>query len=123
MKVRAAFPNLVLKNDEVKVESSLTTSDPKDSVKKGSRRKTFKIKLESGKTYQIDMKSSEVLCFLRLEVWGGKSLPDESKNFLTDAQIKFQCKQDDNYCIVATTQDSLIDESKVPLEPRPRESG
>jgi hypothetical protein len=95
---------LAFKDGEVKVEAELTGTDPKDIIRQSSMCKVYAIKLVKGKSYQIDMMSKQVDCFLRLEDPRGQQADqDDDSGGAFDARISFNCMEDGVYRIVATT--------------------
>src|SRR5438067_1769606 len=95
--------SIKLKDGMAKVETALKTDDDKDKVQK-QQCKIFAIKLMKGKSYQIDMQSKEVDSFLRLENAVGKELAkDDDSGEGRDARVQFNCPEDGEYRIIATT--------------------
>jgi hypothetical protein len=87
-----------------RVEAKLTAMDPMDAVQTHSPCKAYAIKLAKGKTYQIDMASKDVDSFLRLEDATGMELAkDDDSGGGRDARIQFECREDGEYRILATT--------------------
>lgn len=89
------------KNDE------LTAGDERDAniFATDMPRKVYKLKLTAGKTYQIDMKSTDVDSILRLEDSDGKELAfnDDAPGELTlDSRIVHKADKTGEYRIVAT---------------------
>lgn len=82
----------------------LTEKDPKDRVQAQSHRKVFTIKLLAGKHYFIDMQSSDLDPYLRLEDAAGKTLlyDDDSGGDL-NARIDYIPSADTEYRIIATS--------------------
>jgi hypothetical protein len=86
------------------IESELTTKDVRDRNRNGSYAKIYPIKLEAGKTYQIDMKSRELDSYLRLEDPSGKQVAkDDDSGGNLDARIVYKAEKDGEYKIIATT--------------------
>jgi hypothetical protein len=85
------------------VNDRLTQNDLKDRHRNVPS-KTYTVKLQAGKTYQIDMASKEVDSYLRLEDAGGLRLAenDDFGNGL-DSRIVFPCPRDGDYRVVAMT--------------------
>jgi hypothetical protein len=95
---------LKLKDGKVKVEASLASTDPTDAVQTHSVCKTYTIRLAKAKAYQIDMMSKDVDSFLRLEDAAGKELAkDDDGGGGRDARIQFECHENGEYRIIATT--------------------
>lgn len=86
------------------LEQELTNTDPKDTARQGSYAKVFLVKLVKGKTYTIDMESTELDSYLRLEDSnGGQLAEDDDSGGGLNARILFTSAVDDTYRIVATT--------------------
>jgi len=95
---------LDLKDGMAKVDAKLTETDATDAVRTHSFCKTYAIKLAKGKSYQIDMMSKDVDSFLRLEDATGKELAkDDDSGDGRNARIQFECPEDGEYRIFATT--------------------
>jgi hypothetical protein len=95
---------LNLQDGMAKVDDKLTSADATDAVQTHSAAKTYSIKLSKGKTYLIDMISKEVDPFLRLEDSTGKELAkDDDGGGGRNARIQFECPEDGEYRIFATT--------------------
>jgi hypothetical protein len=96
----AAGPVVFRKDDQ------LTNADPKDK-NRNVPSKVYTVKLQAGKTYQIDMASKEVDSFLRLEDASGVQLAEnddfQPPNISLDSRIVFICARDGEYRITATT--------------------
>jgi hypothetical protein len=86
------------KNDQ------LTYTDPFDKVRKRSKAKTYTVRLTAGKTYQIDMTSSFIDSYLRLENPAGPEVAeDDDSGGNLNARIIYACTQTGAYRIIATT--------------------
>jgi len=82
----------------------LTEEDKKDTVIRAAFAKVHSIKLEAGKTYRIDMKSTEVDSLLRLENADGRQVAaDDDGGGYPNARIIHKPAQDGKYRIIATT--------------------
>jgi hypothetical protein len=100
----AAAAELNLKDGRAKVEAKLTVKDATDAVQSRSVCKTYAIKMAKGKSYQIDMMSKDIDSFLRLEDSAGKELAkDDDGGDGRNARIHFECREDGEYRIFATT--------------------
>jgi hypothetical protein len=96
--------SLDLKDGMAKVEAKLTGMDAMDAVQTNSVCKIYAIKLAKGKSYQIDMLSKDVDSYLRLENPAGKELAmDDDSGEGRNARIQFECPEDGEYRIIATT--------------------
>jgi thiol-disulfide isomerase/thioredoxin len=85
----------VLKEDDAK-DTKLTTSP---STK-------YPIKLTAGKTYRIDLKSTDFDSFLRLEDSTGKEVAfDDDGGGFPDAQINYKAPKTGDYTIIVTSYD------------------
>jgi hypothetical protein len=101
---RVAAPKLELQDGSAEIESKLAPTDTRDRVRKASVCKLFSIQMSAGKTYQIDMISSAVDSFLRLENSAGKELArDDDGGGFPNARIVYECTGDGAYRIIATT--------------------
>jgi hypothetical protein len=95
---------LTLKGGQVKVEDKLANTDVADAVQTRSVSKIYAVKLIKGKQYQIDMTSKDIDSFLRLEDATGKELAkDDDSGGGQDARIIFECPEDGEYRLIATT--------------------
>jgi hypothetical protein len=105
--VHAQKKVLELKDGKVDIDASLAADDPSDAVRKQHKYKVFLIGFKKGETYQIDMRSKSIDCFLRLEDANGKQLAkdDDSGGGANnvDARIVFDCPADGKYRIICTT--------------------
>lgn len=85
------------------MKGKLADSDPKDASRKESYCKIYTIKLEAGKTYQLDC-TSDWDNWLRLEDVKGKQLAeDDDGGGGTNAQIVFECKTTGEYRVIVTS--------------------
>jgi hypothetical protein len=102
--VLAKPKELNLKDGTAKVEAKLAGIDQTDAVQTHSVCKIYAIKLAKGKSYQIDMVSKDLDPFLRLEDSAGKELAkDDDSGGDRNARIQFQCPENGEYRIIATT--------------------
>ena len=69
------------------------------------RQQSYPLKMTAGKTYMIDMSSAQFDTYLRLENDKGKVLAenDDISDENLNSRIIFNCKEDGNYRIVATS--------------------
>jgi hypothetical protein len=87
----------------LKVDGELATTDPDDAVRKHPH-KVFTLKMAAGVTYIIDMKSTQIDSYLRLEDASKKQLAqDDDSGGDLNARIAFRCTVDGEYRIIATT--------------------
>jgi len=101
---KAEVTEMKLKDGAAEVNGELTKDDAKDTVRKQSLCKIFAVKLEKGKTYQIDMVSTMFDAYLRLEDANGKELAkDDDSGGDLNARILFDCPKEGVYRIIATT--------------------
>jgi hypothetical protein len=93
-----AGATLLVKNEQ------LTNADPFDKVRVKSRAKTYTVNLTAGKTYQIDMTSTVIDSYLRLENPAGQEVAkDDDSGGFPNARIVYPCSQTGEYRIIATT--------------------
>jgi S1-C subfamily serine protease len=93
---------LFLKNGEVTIEGELTDSDPFDGPKR-TRRKLFYLKMQAGKSYQIDHRSTAFDAYLRLEDPNGSQVAfDDDSGGDLNARIVYECRSSGTYRIIAT---------------------
>ncbi|MCI0684420.1 MAG: TlpA family protein disulfide reductase [Gemmataceae bacterium] len=82
----------------------LTDEDNKDKVIRGAFAKAHSIKLEAGKTYRIEMTSTEVDPYLRLENADGKPVAaDDDGGGYPNARIIYKAAEDGKHRLIATT--------------------
>lgn len=90
--------------DGLEYDSTLTAADAKDVRRQGSFAKVFEVNLTKGRTYTIDMESTQFDAYLRLEDNGRKNLAeDDDSGGNLNAHIIFQAPADGTYRIIATT--------------------
>jgi hypothetical protein len=90
---------------ELSVQAQLTKQDPV-YPRRGGRYKLYSVKLEAGKTYQIDMKSRALDAYLFLEDAAGTLLAeDDDGGENLDARIIFRPGKTATYRVIATTFD------------------
>jgi hypothetical protein len=105
-KLSPAIGKIALKDGKGEVKGKLEANDPKDARRTESYCKIYAIKLEAGKTYQLDCKS-DWDNWLRIEDAKGKQLAeDDDSGGGTDAQIIFECKTADEYRVIVTSFDA-----------------
>ena len=105
-KLSPAVGKIALKDGKGEVKGKLEASDPKDASRTECYCKIYAIKLESGKTYQVDCKSAWDN-WLRIEDAKGKQLAeDDDSGGGTDAQVVFECKTSGEYRIIVTSFDA-----------------
>jgi Bacterial pre-peptidase C-terminal domain len=91
------------KRAEIVIEERLVAADPVDRIRKVPA-KSHLVELKKGKTYRIDMTSTEIDSSLRLEDEAGKTLAqDEDSGGGLNARIDFRPPADGKYRIQATT--------------------
>jgi len=102
-KLSPAVGKIALKDGKGEVKGKLDANDPKDASRNESYCKIYAIKLEAGKTYQVDCKS-DWDNWLRIEDAKGKQLAeDDDSGGGTDAQIVFECKTAGEYRVIVTS--------------------
>ncbi|MBI2804315.1 MAG: redoxin domain-containing protein [Planctomycetes bacterium] len=91
------------KDKDIMVKGILTKDDVKDP-QRGGPSQIHVVKLQKGKTYTIDMVSSQMDSYLRLQDAKGKQLAeDDDSGGGLNARIQFSCTADGDYRIVTTT--------------------
>jgi Bacterial pre-peptidase C-terminal domain len=87
------------------VKGDLKDNDPVDPVH-NEPSKTYKVKLKKGRTYVIDMASTDFDSYLRLESPQGTQLAeDDDSGGNLDAQIVYHPEADGEYKVIATRFD------------------
>ena len=105
-KLSPAVGKIALKDGTGEVKGKLEANDPKDASRDECYCKIYAIKLEAGKTYQVDCRSPWDN-WLRIEDAKGKQLAeDDDSGGGTDAQIVFECKTAGEYRIIVTSFDA-----------------
>jgi predicted Zn finger-like uncharacterized protein len=100
-------------------EDQLTDADPKDKVR-NTPCKIYNVKLQAGKTYQIDMVSNELDSYLRLEDPNGLQLmEDDDGGDALNARIRFACQRDGDYRIIATNVGPRTGRYRLTVRPGP----
>jgi alkyl hydroperoxide reductase subunit AhpC len=88
--------------DTIRIEGKLTKDDPKDKRRNGASQ-VHTVKMKAGKTYTIDMVSTELDSYLFLDDNTGKQLAeDDDSGGMQNAQIVFTCTKDGDYKVVCT---------------------
>ena len=88
----------------LKIESKIDQQDPKDRVRRGAHAKVYEVKMNAGKTYTIDMESTEIDSYLRLEDAAGKQLAeDDDGGDNLNARITHRAAATGTYRIITTT--------------------
>jgi hypothetical protein len=102
-KLSPAVGKIVLKDGQGEVKGKLADTDPKDASREEMYCKIYSVKLEAGKTYQIDC-TSDWDNWLRIEDAKGKQLAeDDDSGGGTNAQIIFECKTAGEYRVIVTS--------------------
>jgi hypothetical protein len=105
-KLSPAVGKIALKDGKGEVKGKLDANDPKDVSRTDMYCKIYTVKLEAGKTYQVDCKS-DWDNWLRIEDAKGKQLAeDDDSGGGTDAQIIFECKTAGEYRVIVTSFDA-----------------
>jgi cytochrome oxidase Cu insertion factor (SCO1/SenC/PrrC family) len=92
--------------DNIKIEGTLTKDDPTDK-RRGFACQVHTVKMKAGKTYTIDMISTDVDSYLYLDDSKGTQLAeDDDSGGMQNAQIVFKCPKDGDYKVVCTVYDS-----------------
>lgn len=91
-------------DDAVNIAEQLTAADGADSGRPGCYCRIYTLKLVAGRTYQIDMESTNLDSYLRLENAGGRQLAvDDDGGGEHNSRIVFACTDNALYRIIATT--------------------
>jgi hypothetical protein len=94
---------LVLKSGAVVVKDELTPGGERSPFRPHSHCKLYRVELAAGTTYVIDLESTAFDAFLSLADAGLRHLAsDDDSGGKLNARIRFACKQDGMYHIVAT---------------------
>ncbi len=89
---------------EVVVKDQLMNSDLKDKVRTGSYCKTYTYKMIEGRNYQLDMRSTELDSYLRLENPDGVQVAyDDDGGGFPNARIIYRAPKTGDYTIICTT--------------------
>jgi len=92
------------KSGDVTINGELANTDDKDKVRTQCYCKTYKFKMTEGKSYQIDMKSTDVDSYLRLEdPQGTQVAADDDGGGFPDARITYKAPKTGEYTIICTT--------------------
>ncbi len=90
--------------DGLEYDSTLAASDAKDVRRQGMFAKVFEVNLVKGKTYTVDMESTQFDAYLRLENSERQQLAeDDDSGGNLNARIIFQAPADGVYRIITTT--------------------
>jgi hypothetical protein len=88
----------------VDVSGRLLPEDPRDRVRKQSPRKTYRLRMDAGMTYVIDLQSADFDAFLRLEDASGNQVAeDDDGGGGRNARIRYSPTRAGEYRIIATT--------------------
>lgn len=102
-KLSPAVDKIELKDGKGEIKGKLAATDPKDTGRNECFCKIYTVKLEAGKSYQINC-TSDWDNWLRLEDAKGKQLAeDDDDGGGTNAQIVFECKTDGEYRVIVTS--------------------
>lgn len=89
---------------DVTVNGEISNVDVKDKSRKDSYCKTYTYKMTEGRTYVIDMKSTDVDSYLRLENPAGEEVAaDDDGGGFPDARITYKAPKGGDYTIICTT--------------------
>jgi serine protease Do len=101
---KAPTIELELKDGKGMARGDITAQDARDRVRAGSYCKVYTVKLAAGRVYRIDMRSTALDAYLRLEEPDGRSLAqDDDSGGNLNARITFNCPRAGTYRILATT--------------------
>jgi len=85
------------------IKGKLIDDDPKDKVVKGSTCKTYPVKMQKGQVYVIDMVSTEIDSFLRLENPAGDQVAlDDDGGGYPNARIAYKAAETGQHKVIAT---------------------
>ncbi|MBI1832475.1 MAG: redoxin domain-containing protein, partial [Planctomycetes bacterium] len=91
------------KEKDFRFDGKLTKDDPLDPQRRGPSA-VHVVRMKAGKTYTIDMVSTDFDSYLRLQDGKGAQLAeDDDSGGMLNARIIFTATKDDDYKIVATT--------------------
>jgi hypothetical protein len=102
---QAHLPSEALKLEQgsAMVKDRLTLTGPRSPFSPHNSSKLYRVELTSGKTYVIDLESTVFDAYLSV---GNATLrplaSDDDSGGMRNARIRFECKQDGTYYIVAT---------------------
>jgi hypothetical protein len=86
------------------VQGQLTNNDPLDKLRKGNHHKVHTFKMVPGRTYTIDLRSSDFDAYLRLEDSKQANLAeDDDSGDGTNARLVFTPTKEDTYRVIVTT--------------------
>jgi hypothetical protein len=98
---RPVVPAPVVGEMVFKQDDRLTGAEPPDNKHKRPS-KTYNVRMQAGRTYQLDMVSGDMDPFLRLEDANGKELAeDDDGGDNLNARIIFACPADGEYRVIA----------------------
>jgi hypothetical protein len=105
-KLTPAAGKIALKDGKGEAKGKLDEKDAKDASRTDCYCKVYTVKLEAGKTYQLDC-NSDWDNWLRIEDAKGKQLAeDDDSGGGTNAQILFECKTAGEYRVIVTSFDA-----------------
>jgi hypothetical protein len=93
--------SLELRDGVAQLQGEFTRADRRDGARRGRTRKVYATFLEAGKTYQIEMTSQQLHCFLYLESSIGHELAQDEGG-RKEARILFRCERTDPYRVIAS---------------------
>ena len=97
--------------DGLTIKSELTAADGRDVKFPKSAARTFQVKLEAKQKYVIDMKSTVIDSFLRLDDPKGNQIAqDDDSGGFPNARILYTPKEDGTYRITTLTFDGRFGE-------------
>ena len=87
------------------LSGQLATTDPRDRALEDSHCKVYTLSMTAGRTYQIDMTSSQFDAYLRLESEEGKQVAydDDGAGVGLNAKMVYNCDKAGTYTIFATS--------------------
>lgn len=86
------------------IKGELTDQDPNDRIRPESHHKVHEFKMQSGKTYRIDLNSDQIDTLLRIEDADGKQLAlDDDGGGGLNSRLIFKAPADGTYKLIVTT--------------------
>lgn len=99
-----AVPGIEPTREGRTINSALAEGDAKDAVRTTSFAKIFHVRMRQGRTYVIDMVSTQIDPYLRLENMSGRQLAqDDDSGGFPNARIIFQAPEDGTYRVIGTS--------------------
>jgi hypothetical protein len=114
VKERSAAVPATLEGGVFMADGKLVKEDPIDRVLSKSPHKAYSVQMKAGKTYTIDLVSSDFDALLRLEDSAGKQLAiDDDSGGGSDARIVFEASKTETYQLIVTSLDKKTGNYKL----------